>query len=47
METVRQKTRVVLAAGFRIHFLMSHNEVSDPRKAGKSQGKRNENDDIY
>lgn len=48
MEAIRAEyTCVLLAVVFRMHSLMSHNEVSDPAKLGKSQAKRTEKDDIY
>lgn len=48
MEAIRAEyTCAFLAVGFQMHFLMSHNEVSDPRKPRKSWGKRTEKDDVY
>lgn len=48
MEAMRAEYMcVLLAVVFRMHSLMSHNEVGDPRKLRKSQGKRTEKDDIY
>lgn len=48
MEAIRAEYAcALLAVVFRMHSLMLHNEISDPRKLWKSQGKRTEKDDIY